>query len=285
MSPDETPNKRTTPEIAKRKGAEPAAPAAASDKNSGDTAPANMPLFFHSPVPLDAKRHQRAAILPVQDFSFAANTNAIPLNVIEFGEACKSYPIIFTEGENSVPLAIVGLEQKNYFVGSDGRWKDGVYTPAYVRKYPFIFMDLPERQQFLLCVDEGATQYSEDGRQEGAVPFYDGEQPSELTRNALEFCTAFHGHHQLSTRFCEALRKANLLMPMQSNVKLYNGREIQLGGFQLIDENKWNELPQEQFLEFRKEGWLPFVYFALLSATNWSRMVDLAADTERKLAA
>src|SRR5262249_21728294 len=145
-----------------------------------------------------------------------------------------------------------GLEKENYFVGKNGAWEKGAYIPAYVRRYPFIFMELPDRQQFALCVDESAKQFREKGGK-GTRAFYEDDKPSELTRNALEFCTAFHNHHQISRQFTEALNKHGLLAGMQSTAKLFNGREIQLGGFQAIDEKKLAELPDEAFLDLRKK--------------------------------
>lgn len=249
-----------------------------------DTPPAsgeNLPLFFKRPVPLDMERHAQAGIQSAQEYTFAAGTNSMPLNAMEFPEASKYYPIVFMQGEMPLAAAIVGLEQNNYFVTPQGQWKEGAYIPAYARKYPFVFMDLPEQKQFLLCVDEEAPHYKSTVT-DGVMPFYQNGEPAELLRNALEFCTAFQGQHQFSLRFCEALRDAGLLSPTQSNAKLFNGREIHLGGFQLIDEKKFNELPDETILEFRKEGWLPFVYFALMSASNWPRLIDMAAERERR---
>lgn len=241
----------------------------------------DLPLFFKKPVPLDMKRHSKATLLPTQDLSFAAKTNSIVVNAIEFFEAAKQYPIVFTQGELPLPAVIVGLEQKNYFVNNKGQWKEGTYLPAYVRKYPFVFMDVPDRNQFVLCVDEGASQFRENGGGKESLPLYRDGNPSELTRNALEFCTAYHNHHQLTRRFCEDIKKADLLTPTRSDAKLYSGREIHLGGFQAIDEKKLNALPDETVLEFFKKGWLPLIYAALMSSANWKKLVDMAAEQEK----
>jgi len=239
----------------------------------------NFPLFFERPAALDTNRHAKAGLLPVQDFSFAANTNSIQVNAVEFFEAARQYPIVFTQSELPFPLAIVGLEQQNYFVSNKGQWKEGAYLPAYVRKYPFVFMDVPERNEFVLCIDEAAPQYKENG-DKNTVPLFKGDDPSELTVNALEFCTSYHNHHQLTRNFCNDIQAAGLLMPMRSDIKLANGREIALAGFQTIDEKKMSALPEAKVLEFFKKGWLPLIYIALLSASNWKSLVDLASGRE-----
>lgn len=237
-------------------------------------------LFFKKPVPLDMARHSKAGCIPVKDYAFAAHTNSIPVNMAEFIEAAKSYPIVYTEGELPLPVAIVGLEQANYFIDNKGEWKNETYIPAYVRKYPFIFMHAPEAQQFILCVDEASAHFRMNGG-EGVLPFYVNSNASETSRAALEFCTAFHNHHQATRQFCKALKEAGLLVPNTSNATLYNGRNIRLGGFQVIDEKKFNELPDSTILEFRKKGILPYIYFSLMSANNWKRIVDMAGQLEK----
>lgn len=240
----------------------------------------NLPLFFQKPVPLDMKRHAKAGLLPVQDISFAATTNSILVNAVEFFEAARQYPIVFTQNDATLPAVVVGLEQQNYFVNKKGQWKEGSYLPAYVRKYPFVFMDAPERNEFLLCVDEAAPQFKENGGKD-AIPLYKDSTPSDLTRNALEFCTAYHNHHQLTRRFCEDLKAADLLTPMRSDAKLASGREIHLGGFQSIDEKKLASLPDATVLDFFKKGWLPLIYAAVMSGSNWKKLVDMAAARDK----
>lgn len=239
-----------------------------------------MPLFFRNPVPLDSGKHAKAGIKSKQSLTFTRKTNSIPVNAIEFIEAAKHYPIVFTTDELALPAVIVGLEQENYFVDAKGNWKEAAYVPAYVRKYPFVFMEVPEKQQYLLCVDDEAELFTNKATDEN-LAFYKDGQPSDLTKQALEFCTAFHNHYLITRNFCKDLKEADLLTPNQSDAKLFNGRQIRLGGFQLIDEAKFNALPDDKILEFRKKGWLPFIYFALMSASNWKKVVDMAADIER----
>jgi len=235
-----------------------------------------LPLFFRQPRGIDSKRHAQAAIRPGSAFEFARQTNSIPLNTIEFIEAAKHYPVVFTMGESPVPVAIVGLEKTNYFIEADHSWKKGAYIPAYVRQYPFVFFEKPEEKKFYLCIDEGSPHFSPEPK-EGAHPLYkDDGSPADITNNALQFCTAFYNHYVITRNFCKDLKDNNLLSPYQSEIKLMSGRKINLAGFQMIDEKAVNNLSDEVFLEFRRKGWLPFIYFMLASTANWKRLTDLA---------
>lgn len=257
--------------MAKKSSAPSAAEKAGKDSSAG------LPLFFRQPRALDAGRHAKASVSPTNSFAFACETNSIPLNTIEFIEAVKHYPIVFTGGDMPTPVAVVGLERGNYFVQADDSWKAGAYVPAYVRQYPFIFFEESRQKKFYLCIDESAPNYH-PGAYEGATPLYTGEgKPSALTDHALKFCTAFYQHHVITRNFCADLKKYNLFVPYQSEARLASGKKLGLSGFQIISEKALNELPDKTFREFRKKGWLPFIYLVLASTSNWKRLADMAA--------
>lgn len=239
----------------------------------------DLPLFFKNPVAIDAERHGKAGLLPQEDMGYARATNSVYVNSVEFVEVAKHYPIVFSTGELPMPAALTGLEQTNYFIEKNGGWKKGAYIPAYVRRYPFVFMEVAEQQRFVLCVDESAAQFtSKPGKD--VMPLFEDGKPSKLALNALEFCKAFQQQFEVTREFCVALKDAGLLTPTRSDAKLQNGREIQLSGFNIIDEAKFNALTDEQVLDFHKKGYLPLIYFVLMSASNWRQLIELAADSE-----
>lgn len=235
-----------------------------------------LPLFYTTPSVLDATRHAKSTVSSTNDYAFARGTNSVTLNSIEFIEAARYYPIVFASDEAALPAVVLGLEQSNYFVNADGTWREDHYIPAYIRQFPFIFFEQPSEERFYLCIDEAAPNFHLDGAAEGA-PLYDAEgKPTPLSNHALEFCTAYYQHHSITQNMCADLVKHALLTPFHSEAKLANGTTLNLGGFQMIDEAAFNKLPDETFLEFRKKGWLAFIYFALASTANWKRLIDLA---------
>lgn len=236
-----------------------------------------LPLLYKLPSTLDAVRHAGASINTKADFSFTKSTNSLPINAIEFIEAVKTYPIVFTSDESPLPVVIVGLEKNNYFVKADNSWQGSAYIPAYVRQYPFIFFERVEEKKFYLCVDEAAPQFSATKTENSKALYTADGKPTALTSNALKFCTAFYQHHIITSNFCEDLKEHKLLQPYQSEVALTSGKKARLSGFQMIDEKALNALPDKVYLSFRKKGWLPFIYFSLASTSNWKNLADLEA--------
>ena len=50
-----------------------------------------------------------------------------------------------------------------------------------------------------------------------------------------------------------------------------------LSGFYVVDEAKFNALPDDVFLEWRRKSWVAAVYAHFLSQNCWKTLLDLAA--------
>ncbi len=251
-----------------------------NSKPEGITTPSGLPLLYRRPVALDALRHLQASISTETDYSFAKSTNSLPLNAIEFVEAAKTYPIVFSGGDVPMPVAIVGLEQENYFVKKDNSWQKNTYIPAYVRQYPFIFSENPKDKKLYLCVDEATPRFSKAQQGEANMLYNKQGDPTEFTRNAMKFCTSFYQHHLVTRNFCADLRAHKLLQPYHSEAILSSGKKAKLSGFQMIDEKVLNELPNKAFLALRDKGWMPFIYLALASVSNWKMLAAMESKSE-----
>lgn len=237
------------------------------------TAPeATMPMFYSSPRPLDRAKDGHLRLSRPTNFRFAANTNAIPLLVDEFPMAAAYYPIVFAAGPMPIPAAVVGLKNdNNLFLDKDSRWLNGAYLPAYVRRYPFILMDDPEQKQFVLCIDEKSDMFSDKGE----YPLFEADQPSSFTKSAMEFCAALRQQGDATDEFVKALKEYDLLMPNDAQIDTRDGSKLQLSGFLVIDPKKFDALPDNVMLQWRRKGWLGLVYAQLLSSHRWQNLVDL----------
>lgn len=232
-----------------------------------------LPMFYKAPRPLDKDKDANLFVSRPQNFRFANGTNAIPLLVDELPMAAAYYPIVFAAGPQPIPAAVVGLKNdNNLFIDAKGQWRNGSYLPAYVRRYPFILMDDPQNKQFVLCVDDGSEMIGTQG--EYAL-FKDG-QPSEFTQSAMEFCAALRQQGEATDEFVKALQDHDLLVKNDAQIDLPDGNRLQLGGFLIIDPQKFDALPDNVYLQWRKKGWIGLVYAHLLSSHRWQNLVDIS---------
>ena len=269
-------------ESEKKKSEDSSASSEADSVAAGDGAPGQSkssgPLFYSNPEPLNSEQHSELAIKSESDYSFSKASNSVPLNAVEFGLAVRHYPIVFTRADPALPVVVLGLRSgQNVFLGEGGSWEQGVYVPAYIRRYPFIFMSSSDGLQFTLCVDADSAKLEKKPGERSL--FKDGEA-TDITNRALEFCQAFQAQHEYTRQFAEAVSQHGLLSPHAAEVTLKSGEKLALGGFRIIDGGKFNALSSEVFLEWRQRGWLHLVYSHLMSLSNWAGLVDRTAASE-----
>lgn len=257
---------------------EEAAPVAADPAGTGDPGQAQAagaapqgPLFYSQPAPLSRQRFGQFRIRSPIRFGFAAGATVIPLTVREFPVACRHYPIVFAE-EAPAALAVVGLgglggrsgEGGNAFVDAEGAWRAGCYVPAWVRRYPFIALDAGDGQ-FALCIDQAAECLSET---EGE-PLFEGEEMTEVTKRALDFCQAYRQQEEVSRQFVTALEQAGLLNAQSMKIERPGAKPLTVQGFRSVDRQKLAEMEDARWLEFRRLGLVLPIDAHLISLGSW----------------
>jgi hypothetical protein len=241
-----------------------------------------MPLFYSRPEALNPARHGSLGLTARSDFSFAHGVHAIPVVASEMPAAMRSYPIVFI-GPAKAPVIITGVRQgENLFVGTDGRWTAPHYVPAYVRRYPFILAEDPTTAgRLTLCVDRASERVVDKAlsplRDDKIAPFFNGAEPTEATRQALAFCNQFQIDFRATREMVERIDAHRLFAPRQSTVTLEGGETLNLTDFQVIDEDAFNKLSDEAFLDLRKSGALTLLYCHLASTNSWTSLVHQAS--------
>ena len=236
--------------------------------------PQAFPLFYKQPEALSHEQHGDLRFDADVGFAFARNTHVVPLNVTELAAAARHYPIVFIGNDQPVPVAVLGIRpNENLFVDDEGKWKADTYIPSYVRRYPFVFVTDADQSQFSLCVDRSAPHLVKDG----GVELFDGEEASEATKNALEFCRIYQGEVQGTQGVSKAIADENLLTINQANINLSDGEQLSVTDFKVVDESRFNDLSDEKFLKLRKAGAITAIFCQLISTGNWANLINLSA--------
>lgn len=226
-----------------------------------------LPLFYKDLMPLNSRDHKGWKSKNFEDASFIGSTHAIPLTVDEFVDAQRNLPIVFTSGENSLPIALLGLnEGVNTFVDDKGKMIDQFYLPAYARRYPFMLARLrPDSEEMSLCFDPEAGIVGDFA--EGNALFSDDGKPSEYTNGVLEFCQRFEESGQRTKAFVEELDRLELLIDGEIAITVNDNpdKPFVYRGFRMVDENKLRELPAETVEALNKSGMLLMIHAHLFS--------------------
>ncbi len=235
-------------------------------------------LFYSQPEPLSPEMHGKLGVKRMDGpFKFAKAGHAIPLTVGEFPLAAVTGPIIFV-GDEKMPIAVMGLNTgDNMFVQDNGLFEPGVYIPAYVRRYPFVFANDEGGQQMVLCIDRKA-EFIVTG---GDMPFFDGKEASEYTKNCIEFCNNFEMERQRTTSFVQLLKDLDLFETKTASFTPATpdgtpGEPQKIADYFGVSEEKLNALAPAKLAELRDNGALAQIYAHLLSLVGWDRLVAIA---------
>jgi len=230
---------------------------------------APMPLLYNALDALNSGQHGKMKLKAGYNLPQVGRTHAIPVTVEEFTIVQRHYPIIFSAGDNPVPLALLALNEGiNTFFDEDGKpIETNVYVPAYLRRYPFLLAKLrPDSDELSLCFDPTAGAIAEDA--EGQALF-DGDQPSDVTRSILAFCEQFETAGQRTQAFMDDLLKSGLLMDGEVAIQPEGvDQPFLYRGFRMVDEEKLRELRGDELRKMNQSGMLAAIYAHLFSLSQ-----------------
>jgi hypothetical protein len=230
-------------------------------------APSNpFPIFYGGLEPLSSSLHPNYKARQLSGAPFLAKTHAVPITIDEFVAVQRHCPVVFSMGDNPVPLALMGLnEGVNTLVDDEGKLLNPEsYIPAYVRRYPFMLAKLrPEAEELSLCFDptSGVVGDFEDGN-----PLFEDGKPSEVTNGILKFCEEFELSAQRTSAFVKELKEADLLMDGEVTIQPTGVEQPFIyRGFQMVSEEKLRELRGDELRKMNQSGMLALIMAHLFS--------------------
>lgn len=230
------------------------------------------PTCYSNPIALNQEAHADMTVSPSPNgYWFAAVAQSIILATVEFFDACRQYPIIFTRTVDGriLPLTLLGLEQnENLFVAADGAWL-GQYIPAYIRRYPFITTDGADGQT-VVCFEEQFDGFN----QEGGMPLFENGEPSIKLKEIQAFLHDYNMQMQQTEQFGAMLAQAGLLRPFDLQARLEDGSSYAVNGMLVVDEQLLTQLPDIDIVKLFRSGAMALIHAHLLSLRNVNALIE-----------
>ena len=235
----------------------------------------NLPQFYILPVVLNRDVHAALTISesPAR-FTFAARAQTVVIASVEFFDACRQFPVIFTRTDDGriVPLALMGLEiDENLFVDDAGNWL-GAYIPAYIRRYPFITTDGADGQA-VVCFDEAFDGFN----REGGTPLFENGGPSPKMKEVIGFLDDYFIRMKETEQLGAFLAENGLLRQIDAQANLDDGRSYALNGMLVVDEPRLAQLPDADIVQLFRSGLLGLIQAHLISLRNLGVLIDRKA--------
>lgn len=227
--------------------------------------------MFKNITPITKEAHLNTKVKSIDNFDFVSDTHIASIMVHEFSRAASIYPIVFLEDKEQDrfrPVVLLGLEEgENLFV-QDDKW-NASYIPAIIRRYPFVLAQTEEEDKFTICIDQDSEFVNED---EGQAIFDENGEAGEVIERVKTYLTELQQMEVFTNEFCDYMKANNMFTPL--NMKVRVGDEVkEVGGAYVINEERFNSLSDEKFLELRSKKYIPVTYAHLSSLAQIERLI------------
>jgi len=225
----------------------------------------SLPVLYSELTPLSSVDHITWKGRSMDNLELIRNLHAIPLIVEEFIQAQRWHPIVFTLGDDALPIALFGLnEGVNVFLDEEGLPTPDSYVPAYVRRYPFMLVKLrPDSDDLSLCFDAAAGLLGDF--EDGSPLFVDG-QPSDQIKSTMEFCEQFEVGAQRTVQFMADLKELDILEEGEISITQPGVEQPYIyRGFQMVNEEKFRNLRGDQLRKISQNGMMAVLHAHLFS--------------------
>lgn len=242
--------------------------------NSAPPSAPALPLFFKRVVGVNPEVHGAWRLNRSAGHAYAATAQSVPIGLGELEAVSQHYPIVFASGPTPSAVALLGLrEGKNLFVLPDGSWRPDAYVPAYVRVFPFVFVEDESTRTVFVGMEPDADCLSLDA----GVPLFEDGKPTGALNECVAFCSALRDNLAAAAALGLALAAEGLLVEEEANITFTRGGASRVCGFKIVKPERLDRVSDETFLDWRRRGWLGPLYAHLHSMARWGRLIELAA--------
>jgi len=216
---------------------------------------------------LNKETDKTLRVSPLKGFEYAKDLTNCAVTVGEFAKAKNSLPIVFYKNDTGYgAIAILGLEDSNSFVQKDGSWEEKIYIPAFVRRYPFVFIDAGEK--LALGLDKECKAVNKKSGQ--ALFTKDGEL-TEYTNGVMKFMESYQKEATITSQIVKELDELGVLEDAQLNIG--SGKEAKtFKGFKKVNEEKLNALDDKVLANMTRNGAYKVILAHLESLANFSKL-------------
>lgn len=227
---------------------------------------------------LDNVTHKDLRVRTQHGTQFGDNVGTVPTFLTEFADIQREYPILFRRDRNGEYFAVALLgfaEGENLYLDGD-RW-DARYKPAFLARGPFL-IGFQERQEGgetfrdpVIHIDMENPRVNES---EGERVFLEQGGYSPYLQRIAKVLTALSDGLALNRPMFQAFTAAELIAPVNMEVKITGQEPVNLAGFYTIEREKLAGLDSAKLHELHRAGFLHPAYLVLSSLNNLNQLIE-----------
>ncbi len=234
-----------------------------------------------SPVPLKKDTHAKLKVTESSDFRRYKDSHLIPIVSQDFFSLSAEFPLVFVKKgktEEFIPVAVMGLKDGQNLYCQSETWTVPV-APMIFGAAPFsIARADPQGDQLVILIEEDSPLLSETT---GEPLFKEDGERTDYLQHRIEFMSKYAEQNVNTQAICKFLAEKNLLMTQQVQMQYRpNARRYNIDGIYTISEDALNALPDEDFLQMRKQGLIALIYAHLASLQQLRRISQKQYDAD-----
>lgn len=160
-------------------------------------------------------------------------------------------------------------ENNNLFVDEKGNWEKSHYIPAFVRKYPFVFIKEKNKDNLFLALDKDYL--GDEKNNEVRKLFNDKGENTNILNNVLTFLNQFHADSLSTKEFVKQLDEWEIL---EEKTVIINDKKEQfnINGLYVVNEEKLKNLSKKKKNDINDKNAIPLITAHLISLSNIQKL-------------
>ena len=240
-------------------------------------------------VMLNNVAHKDLRVITRYSPEFGDNVATAMIVPTEFAHAQREYPIFFRKDPATgefMAVVLLGLQKdENLFLDEKG-WNAG-YVPGVIARGPF-YIGLQRRQvdgkvetNAVIHVD---LEHPRVSKTEGEPLFQADGTNSRHLNGVADLLNAINQGMEINKPMFEAFVAADLIEPVQLEIKVNSEEQYNLTGLYTISREKLARLDADTLFKLHRAGYLQGAFLVASSVGNVQRLIDLKSSRRRQTA-
>ncbi len=228
--------------------------------------------MYKNLVVLDKTKHKDLKVKGMSDLFFAKDLNFIPMIAGEVELVSKSFPVVFSGGENPSLIAITSLGGGCLAINSEGKWIES-YVPSFLRRYPFSLASTQDNvNQKVILIDEDSALFSQS---EGSPLFDENGEQSETLAHAIKFLQSYDNNNIVTQNVAKLISESGILEEREISVGEGEEKKVLVKGFLVVNKEKLNELSDDVLASWVRNGIINLIEAHLKSLENIQKLFEI----------
>jgi hypothetical protein len=209
---------------------------------------------------------EQLKISALKDYAYSKDVTRAMLSYEEIAQACKIYPIYFAKDEVGVmPMAILGIDDKNLFLDSKNNWEENAYIPAVVKAYPLGMAKTGDKKDAYTVVYD--SEYDGLNKKDSKEVINKDGELTEFGQKMVDFLQNIQGSLNKTQEALNILDEYKLLKFSSLEITI-NKKEYKIEGVGTIDEEALSKLEDDKILNLVKKGIYRIIDAHFISLNN-----------------